>query len=290
MTAERRVIRAAGRVLTLAEAAVWGPDQPGGLRHPKHATRLEPIRPRATRVLQRFFRRQGRAVLKAVKPAIRKLGVNGVGKGVGKGVEGLREASDDSKEKTAGAIPDPLPISMTSAMGFDYSRALGAALSAGYEGLSSELGTESELSEDVVKTYLTDNSLTRLTGDFDATTIQRLRTALADAYESGGGFNEMVQALRDTYSDFSETRAGLISQTEVNDAYNRGRRQLGEDIGADQKSWATDGPNPCIECIANAAQGWIGFDELFLSGDDAPTAHPGCFCSLDLRFSAAVAQ
>jgi hypothetical protein len=278
MTAERRVIRAASRVLGLVEAAVWGPDQaasePGGLRHPKHATRLEPISGQATRVLQRFFRRQGRAVLKAVKPALQK----------------LREASDDAKEKTAGVIPDPLPIVMTFSMGFDYSKALGAALSAGYEGLGGELGAESELAADTVKEYLTDHSLTKLTGNFDATTIDRLRNALADAYEEGADFDGMVQSLRDVYADFSETRAGLIWQTEGNNAYNAGRKQLGLDIGADEKSWATDGPNPCIECIANSAQGWIPMEDAFLSGDDMPTAHPGCYCSLEIRFSSATAQ
>jgi hypothetical protein len=278
MTAERRVIRAASRVLTLIEAGEASGEasgEPGGLRHPKHATRLEPIRAKATRVLQRFFRRQGRAVLKAVKPALRK----------------LREASDDSKAKTAGLIPDQLPIAMTSGMGFDYSKALGASLNAGYSGLAEELGAESELAPDTVKAFLEDRSLTKLTGNFEQTTIDRLRTALADAYDKGADFDGMVQAIRDEYAGFGEVRAGMIAQTEMNAAYNAGRKQMGVDIGADEKSWSADGSTACLEiCVPNILQSWIPMEDEFDSGDDMPPGHVNCDCGLDIRFSRATAQ
>ena len=96
---------------------------------------------------------------------------------------------------------------------------------------------------------------------------------------------QLVKAVQDEYAGFNDVRAGLIAQTELNSAYNAGRKQLGIDLGFNEKSWSTDGPAPCPECVGNALEGWVGMEEPFSSGDDAPTAHPGCYCSLDVRFN-----
>jgi hypothetical protein len=170
-------------------------------------------------------------------------------------------------------------------MSLDYTKALTAALEGGYEVLAGELGSDSAMAEDVVQTYLADHSLTKLTGGLDETTVDRLRTALADAYQAGGDYDALVKAVQDEYAGFNDVRAGMIAQTELNSAYNAGRKQLGIDLGFNEKSWSTDGPAPCPECVGNALEGWVGMEELFSSGDDAPTAHPGCYCSLDVRYN-----
>ena len=260
--------------LMKGQSAVWitdGTDDHAqfdeSLKHPKHAEALQPIRARAAHALKRFFRAQKRALLKQIKPNLRS----------------MREADDDAKDKAARIIPDQLPPSITRGIGFDYAGALRSALSAGYESI--DVDASPELAEDVVQTYLSDHSLTRLTGDFDATSVDRLRNALADAYQSGANYDGLVKAVQDEYAGFSSVRAGMIAQTEMNNAYNAGRKQLGLDMGFNEKSWNPDG-TACIEiCMPNVLQGWISIDEDFASGDDAPSAHPNCDCSLDVRFN-----
>ena len=260
--------------LMKGQSAVWitdGTDDHAqfeeSLKHPKHAEALQPIRAKAAHALKRFFRAQKRALLKQIKQNLRS----------------MREADDDAKDKAARIIPDQLPPSITRGIGFDYAGALRSALSAGYESI--DVDASPELAEDVVQTYLSDHSLTRLTGDFDATSVDRLRNALADAYQSGANYDGLVKAVQDEYAGFSSVRAGMIAQTEMNNAYNAGRKQLGLDMGFNEKSWNPDG-TACIEiCMPNVLQGWISIDEDFASGDDAPSAHPNCDCSLDVRFN-----
>ena len=244
-------------------------DEPTGLNHPKHANVLGPLRTKAQRVMRSYFRRQKRLLLTSIKPALRK----------------LREADDPAKDATKAAIPDLLPISMTGGMSLDYTKALTAALEGGYEGLAGELGSDSAMAEDVVQTYLADHSLTKLTGGLDETTVERLRTALADTYQAGGDYDALVKAVQDEYAGFNDVRAGMIAQTEMNAAYNAGRKQLGLDMGFNEKAWNPDG-TACSEiCIPNVLAGWIPIEDDFESGDDAPPGHPNCDCSLDVRYN-----
>lgn len=247
----------------------------GGLKHPRHAQQLGPIRKDAEAALRKFFKRQKSLVLTKIKPQLR----------------ALREADQDAKDKTAGIIPSPLPISVTGGTSYDYSKALTAALNAGYESAAFEPGAgQVDLAEDVVQTYLSDHSLTKLTGDFEPTTVERLRNALADAYDTGADYEGLVDAVQETYAGFNDVRAGMIAQTEMNAAYNFGRKQLGIDLGFNEKAWDPDG-TACEEiCVPNVLDGWIGMDEDFESGDDAPPGHPNCDCSLDVRYNSATGE
>lgn len=290
----------------LAEAAF---EVAESLKHAKHAAKLEPIRTDATVILQRYFRRQKRLFLKQIDGHLRILGAD-TGRKLQEGEKPeaplLREPSDhgeavtldanyrtreaDSDAKTAvkSVLPDgyAMPLTLTGGMSTDYSKALTAALEAGYDVLADQEGiVGKEIAEDVVETYLRDHSLTKLTGNFDATTVERLRNALADAYEAGEDYDGMVEAVTEEYAGFSSVRAGMIAQTEMNGAYNAGRKQLGVDLGFNEKSWNPDG-EACPICLENVASGWIAMDDEFPSGDDAPTAHPNCDCSLDVRFNA----
>ena len=242
------------------------------LKHPKHADALRPIRETATTLIERFFRRQCIAVIKALSGHLKVL---------------AREAAAENLDAISLALPSgyTLPVSVSGSMSTDYSDALRSAINAGYDVLAEEFGATSvDGRADLVEQFLRDRSLTKITGNINATTVDRLRTALADAYESGADYDGMVQAIRDEYSSFSSVRAGMIAQTEMNAAYNAGRKQLGIDAGMNEKSWNPDGI-ACPNCMGNVAEGWIGMDEPFATGDDAPPAHPNCDCSLDVRFS-----
>lgn len=260
---ESALTEAAAALETLTEV-----DAPvlGGLKHIRHAQHLGPLRAKATDTLRSFFRRQKKLLLTQIRPK-------------------LREADATDKQKAAGVIPDALPISLTGGASYDYSKALSAAIEAGYSTLADEVGANTELAEDVVQAYLKDHSLTKLTGDFEATTVERLRNALADAYAKGADYEGLVEAVQDEYGGFNDVRAGMIAQTEMNAAYNAGRKQLGLDMGFNEKAWDPDG-TACEEiCVPNVLDGWIPIDDEFGSGDDAAPGHPACDCSLNVRYN-----
>lgn len=264
----------------VAEAAVdlvpFVPAVHESLKHPKHAERLAPIRADVADLFQSYFRRQKKKTLRQLQTALHVLGSRNIGN---------READDEAKTAAEHVIPQgfQLPLSLTGGMEIDYSKALTAALEAGYDGLALDHDSEQEIAADVVEDYLRDNSLRKLTGGVDQTTVEALRNALADAYESGGSYQDMVDAVTETFDKASSVRAGMIAQTEMNAAYNAGRKQLGIDLGFNEKSWNPDGMACAEICIPNVLQGWIAMDEDFESGDDAPPGHPNCDCSLDVR-------
>ncbi len=269
---------AANDLAALLEAAT--PRQ--GLRHPNHARVIAPARKKVERVLRHYFHRQMEALLAEVKPKI-----------------GLLEAALPSsiwrydplvvKEATSPEghlyantiLPSsiaPLRFPVTSVETEEFNDAIEQAI----KGAAASLKAGTLVVDDAVSRWLRDNSLTKLTGDFSATSINRLRDAVADAWDAGGSFEQITAAIRDTFEDFSDTRAGMIAQTEVNDAYNQGRIYTAANAGFDQKAWDPDG-EACEICMANVDAEWIGIDEEFPSGDMAPTAHPNCDCSIDFQ-------
>ncbi len=235
-----------------------------GLRHASHARVIAPARRRVERVLREYFRRQEAAVLHEIKPKIV-----------------AREASSSGNVYAAHILPSsihPLRFPVTQTESNEFADAIASAI----YGAAASIAAGSVIVDDVASRYLRDNSLTRLTGDFSATSVNRLRDAIAEAWDAGGSYNQIVSAIQETFQDFSDTRAGMIAQTEVNDAYNRGRMAIAIEAGFDQKAWDPDG-EACPICMDNVDAGWIGIDDDFPSGDSAPTAHPNCDCSIDFQ-------
>ena len=177
----------------------------------------------------------------------------------------------------------PLRFAVTDGETADYAAAIQEAVMGGAAALAKELKSGATISDDVAGDWLRNNSLTKLTGGFSDTSVQRLRDAVADAWDKGGSADQIVAAIKETFADFSDARAEMIAQTEANDAYVEGRVALAEDEGYEEKAWEVDSDNPCEDCLANQAQGYIPMDEDFQSGDDAPTAHPRCACNLNFR-------
>jgi hypothetical protein len=90
------------------------------------------------------------------------------------------------------------------------------------------------------------------------------------------------------YSSFlHENRAIRIARTELSNSYNFGQwdsikqaRDSGWLPGDPMKNWIAGGINPCETCQGNEADGEIPVEQPFSSGDDVPTAHPSCECSV----------
>ena len=254
------LIESANELAALIEAAV----KPSGLRHARHSSVIGPARRKMERVLRSYFQRQLHAVLGELKPKIV-----------------ARESSSNGQLYAHAILPSsiaPLRFPVTQVENGEYNDAIEAAI----RGAAKSIKAGTLVVDDVVSRYLRDNSLTRLTGDFSATSVNRLRDAIADAWDAGGSFEQIVTAIRETFETFSSTRAEMIAQTEVNDAYNHGRIDTAARAGFDEKSWDPDG-EACPICMDNVDAGWIGIDEDFPSGDFAPTAHPNCDCSIDFR-------
>ena len=266
----QRIADAANELAALLEAKA-----PKGLRHPKHAQHIAPARAKIKAVMVHFFGRQRKGVLAHVEPRIKRELVLYPPK--------LKEASQSGKTFARTLVPSnlqPLTFAATAAETSDYNEAITDLVKAAAKGMSASEAA----GEDYAGEYLQSNSLSKLTGGLNETSIERLQDALADAWDEGGTFDSMVKAIKDEFDDFSTTRAELIAQTEANDAYSDARHEIASQLGLDEKRWDPDG-EACPECQANADAGWLDIDDEFPSGDDAPTAHPNCDCGCDYRKS-----
>lgn len=222
------------------------------------------------RICAARFRKQRKAVLAALK-AIPQLKA--------------REAETDQRQIIIDAVTAQLatpvysvPVSAGSAATFDGS--ISTAIEAGARGVSHIMTAAApESAESFIAEYLKDGGFTRLSGQLDKTTVDRLASTIADVYEQGGDFDAITAAVRSEFADFTSARVTMIAQTELNDAYNQSIFHFGQEAGATMKSWETE-PGACIICLANELEGSIPMDQDFGSGDDMPTAHPLCNCSL----------
>ncbi len=239
------------------------------LRHPDHLSLIQPITRQVKRLLKKAFTRQGRVLVHA-----RKTGIVAVLEKEGEPPLGISSWLDNIA---------PLALSFTHREVSTYDNLMGRAIQKAERQLESELVSGAAIPETVMAGYLREHSLAKLSGSLAETTKQQLRSAIAEAVQAGGTADDITQAIQDTMDGMGEARAELIAQTEVNTAYNVGRMELGRAAGFNEKRWVTESGAPCVECILNEATGWIGFDEPFPTGDQFPTAHPMCYCSVDFR-------
>lgn len=254
-------------------------DAPSGhpLTHDSHARLIDPIKRRVQKIVARYFLRQKKALLDDIPLRFH----------VGKE---FREASADDEDyghKRAGElVPEilaPLTMLVTDREEGQYAAAIKLAVERAQKQLADEIATDTRIPETQMSRYVRDNSLAKLTGDFSETTKQRLRSAIAEAINAGGTGADIVSAIKETMEDFTDYRAKLVAQTEVNTAYNFGRHALADAAGMTEKSWVTESGAPCAICLANTAEGWVDINANFSSGQPYPTSHPRCMCSCDFR-------
>lgn len=200
----------------------------------------------------------------------------------------LRLFADSLRPRPKGKQPrlrssvQPLRFPITGGENDDLNQAVKAAIGREAAKVAAELKSGAAISDDVAGRWLRGHSLTKLTGNFSEESINRLRTALADAWAAGGGFNQLLDAIHSVFPDFSDERAAIIAQTEVNDAYNFQRMSQATESGYTEKSWDPDG-EACGECQKQVAAGWIPIDEPFPGGAMAPCLHDGCDCGVNFR-------
>lgn len=293
----REVIAAYRRLDALLEEAAG---RGKGLRHPSHKATLTAARAKITKVVRVYFKRQEVAILAAMRP---KIGaalqahpypiveawarlLRGDVTFIEAFIEAGQARTPQAKAFASTLLPSsmaPLRFPATSAEDAEYTDAISNAIAGAAATAASELATDATLNDTAASRYLRDNSLSKLTGELQGATLDRLRNALSDAWENGGSYDQMIGAVKATFEDFSDNRADMIAQTEANDAYNWGRIELATEAGFEEKAWDPDG-EACEEiCQPNVDAGWIGIDEDFPSGDDAPSAHPNCDCSVSFR-------
>lgn len=247
-------------------------EAPRGLKHPRHQARLGPAKAGIRAVMASYFQRQGKAAQEAIDEHVISV------------VNQFREA--DGKRFADTLVPSsfaPLRFAVLPAESAAYDDAIKSAILGAAETLNQEMETGAVAAPNVASEYLRDNSLAKLTGEIADTTKDRLRDALADAWDAGGSYEQITDAVKATFEDFSTVRVDMIAQTEANDAYNEGRRATAVRVGFNQKSWETESGDPCPVCIDNEAEGWIPIDQDHASGDSEPTAHPRCECVENYR-------
>jgi hypothetical protein len=110
-------------------------------------------------------------------------------------------------------------------------------------------------------------------------TREFIRSAVVQALDDGWSAAELKRELMDGYT-FSNSRALMISRTEVALAHGKAGDIAARDSGRiGQKEWLASS-DACDDCIPNQDQGPIELEEDFDSGDSAPPAHPNCRCSI----------
>jgi hypothetical protein len=243
-----------------------------GLRHPDHANLIDPIKRRVKRIMGRYFRRQKAAILDDVRLRFQ----------VGKEVK----EADDPKRRAEELLPEslsPLAFAATQKEDSDYLAAIALAIKRAEDKLAADIGTDVTIGKSRTTAYLEEHGLQKLTGEIADTTKDRLRSAIAGAVQSGGTADDIVGAIKDEMAEFSDQRAELIAQTEVNSAYSWARHELADQAGLTEKMWVSESGDPCQICEDNESQNWIAITEPFEGGVFFPLQHVGCMCSCDYR-------
>lgn len=113
------------------------------------------------------------------------------------------------------------------------------------------------------------------------TTRDLLRTTVADAVEAGFGTKELTNSILESFA-FSESRAEMISRTELANAMTEGNVAAWRESGqvTTKRSLLGNNENHGQDDIDNSEEGWIDFEDDFQSGDFGPPYHPNCVCAL----------
>lgn len=121
-----------------------------------------------------------------------------------------------------------------------------------------------------------------LVSDIEDSTRNDLRGIIAAGLKENIGMDAIAGRIEDAYA-FSEERADLIAHNEIAMANSQGvlegmhsARNAGVAL---KKVWLPDA-DACDICEENGDAGPIDLDDDFPSGDDAPTAHVNCRCTM----------
>lgn len=130
-------------------------------------------------------------------------------------------------------------------------------------------------------------------GSINRQTKDKIRRILVESAETGRSYTETSKliAAQGEAGVFSRARGELIAVNQTGRAYGQGNMDMVDAFRTEtgsivQKFWQTvDDDRVTAECATNEEQGWIGYDDAFLSGDEnAPREdNPRCRCVTTFR-------
>lgn len=113
---------------------------------------------------------------------------------------------------------------------------------------------------------------------------ETIKGSMGAIISDGIANGQSIQTIRDNigvfYDDNSQWMAERVARTETITAYEQGSLEGAKQGNLTQKSWIKQGDTEPDICNDNEDEGWIAIDDDFVSGDDAPAAHPNCECGL----------
>lgn len=145
--------------------------------------------------------------------------------------------------------------------------------------------------------YARERAAERVTA-INKTTRRYIATEIRKGIANGDSYERVARRITARYAEFGapsplrhiRSRAELVAVTEMGDAYAWGTmheaREQRDLLGLPlEKHWLTTGDARVddIICRPNESAGWIDLEELFPSGHDRPTGHPGCRCDVQTR-------
>ena len=239
-------------------------------------------RTKLRRVLWRMWRQQRNTVEQSWLPLVQARGI-------------LREASgvDGLMQLLAGLLAVD-----EASWGEELAAVLADVMMVAAQAAIADLKFSFELSTERIEREIRQHA-GQLVSGLNLTTREELRSILERAVAERMTYAQAAKLLRNRFREFGalvplhhiHDRAELIAVTEIGQAYVRGQQQVGNALVAAgvpmDKAWLTaedDRVEP--ECEGNGGAGWIPWDESFPSGHDAPLAHPGCRCALQMQRSA----
>lgn len=239
------------------------------------------LRPRTQRALAAAFRKQGRVFVRKLRalrddwPVIQEAIAQQLT------FPGWEQAWYEAAAETAGDMEGAIAGAVKFAM-----TAGGVAL---YRDML--LAAAFDLDNPLAVNYIREHGAKLISG-INYTSESYIRTVIGDGLQKGWSYDKLADALLDRFDEFAigkpqkhiESRAHLISVTEIGNAYEAGNGIVAknlEDAGLEmEKSWLTVGDDRVSDgCAENQAQGWIPRSEPFLSGHMQPLRFPGCRCA-----------
>jgi len=116
--------------------------------------------------------------------------------------------------------------------------------------------------------------------DVNGTTLKSLKGTLREGVAAGESIPDLRKRVQGVFDGCSRYRAQMISRTETITASNQGALEAFRQSGVvEKKEWLV-APDACDICLDNQADGQIGLEAKFSSGDSTPTAHPNCKCAI----------
>lgn len=113
---------------------------------------------------------------------------------------------------------------------------------------------------------------------------ETIKGSMGEIISDGIANGESIQTIRDNisvfYDDNSQWMAERVARTETITAYEQGSLEGAKQGELTEKSWIKQGATAEDICNDNEGEGWIPINDDFISGDDAPSAHPNCECGL----------